>query len=68
MIGGEDILYMMSTLRFENYTETLKTHLAKLRQVRSDSCFSNLKEMLIGVYRFLRISEWGFGSCDGSEG
>jgi len=31
-IGGEDILYAMSTLGFENYAETLKIHLAKLRQ------------------------------------
>lgn len=32
-IGGEDILYAMATLGFENYAETLKIHLAKLRQV-----------------------------------
>ncbi|KAF8638732.1 hypothetical protein AX16_010455 [Volvariella volvacea WC 439] len=31
-IGGEDILQAMSTLGFENYAETLKIHLAKLRQ------------------------------------
>ncbi|KAJ7810122.1 histone-fold-containing protein [Mycena leptocephala] len=30
-IGGEDILYAMGTLGFDNYTETLKIHLAKLR-------------------------------------
>jgi len=30
-IGGEDILHAMSTLGFENYAETLKIHLAKLR-------------------------------------
>lgn len=34
-IGGEDILYAMVTLGFENYAETLKIHLAKLRQVRA---------------------------------
>lgn len=34
-IGGEDILYAMVTLGFENYAETLKIHLAKLRQVCS---------------------------------
>lgn len=34
-IGGEDILYAMITLGFENYAETLKIHLAKLRQVRA---------------------------------
>ncbi|KAF9219795.1 histone-fold-containing protein [Gyrodon lividus] len=33
-IGGEDILYAMASLGFENYAETLKIHLAKLRQVR----------------------------------
>jgi nuclear transcription Y subunit beta len=32
-IGGEDILYAMSTLGFENYGEVLKIHLAKLRTV-----------------------------------
>ncbi|KAI0703309.1 histone-fold-containing protein [Earliella scabrosa] len=30
-IGGEDILYAMVTLGFENYAETLKIHLSKLR-------------------------------------
>ncbi|KAK0434238.1 histone-fold-containing protein [Armillaria borealis] len=34
-IGGEDILYAMSTLGFDNYAETLKIHLAKLRQHQS---------------------------------
>ena len=32
-IGGEDILHAMTALGFENYAETLKIHLAKLRQV-----------------------------------
>lgn len=36
-IGGEDILYAMGSLGFENYAETLKIHLAKLRQVSLDS-------------------------------
>ncbi|CAA7257404.1 unnamed protein product [Cyclocybe aegerita] len=31
-IGGEDILYAMGALGFDNYAETLKIHLAKLRQ------------------------------------
>jgi len=31
-IGGEDILYALASLGFENYAETLKIHLAKLRQ------------------------------------
>ncbi|KAF9261302.1 histone-fold-containing protein [Marasmius fiardii PR-910] len=34
-IGGEDILYAMTTLGFENYAETLKIHLAKLRAHQS---------------------------------
>lgn len=38
-IGGEDILYAMVTLGFEQYAETLKIHLAKLRQV----CFTSLR-------------------------
>ncbi|KAF8156608.1 histone-fold-containing protein [Crassisporium funariophilum] len=31
-IGGEDILYAMQSLGFDNYVEVLKVHLAKLRQ------------------------------------
>ncbi|KAF8168877.1 histone-fold-containing protein [Pholiota molesta] len=31
-IGGEDILHAMGTLGFDNYAETLRIHLAKLRQ------------------------------------
>ena len=38
-IGGEDILYAMLTLGFENYAETLKIHLAKLRQVRPPASY-----------------------------
>jgi histone H3/H4 len=32
-IGGEDILYAMGTLGFDNYAEVLKIYLAKLREV-----------------------------------
>jgi nuclear transcription Y subunit beta len=32
-IGGEDILYAMGNLGFDNYCEVLKIRLAKLRQV-----------------------------------
>jgi len=39
-IGGEDILYAMMTLGFENYAETLKIHLAKLRQSSAASSTS----------------------------
>ncbi|EJD54687.1 hypothetical protein AURDEDRAFT_110219 [Auricularia subglabra TFB-10046 SS5] len=31
-IAGEDILYAMLSLGFDNYAETLRIHLAKLRQ------------------------------------
>ncbi|EJD05502.1 histone-fold-containing protein [Fomitiporia mediterranea MF3/22] len=31
-VGGEDVLYALASLGFENYAETLKIHLAKLRQ------------------------------------
>lgn len=34
-VGGEDVLYALASLGFENYAETLKIHLAKLRQVSS---------------------------------
>ena len=37
-IGGEDILHAMGTLGFDNYAETLKIHLAKLRQVSVCLC------------------------------
>ncbi|KAJ7448346.1 transcriptional activator [Mycena latifolia] len=32
-IGGEDILYAMSALGFDNYAEVLKIYLAKMREV-----------------------------------
>ncbi|OCH84778.1 histone-fold-containing protein [Obba rivulosa] len=41
-IGGEDILYAMVTLGFDMYAETLKIHLAKLRQHQSTAA-SNAK-------------------------
>ncbi|KAH7100115.1 histone-fold-containing protein [Auriculariales sp. MPI-PUGE-AT-0066] len=34
-IAGEDILHAMVLLGFENYAETLKIHLAKLRQTHA---------------------------------
>lgn len=34
-IGGEDIIYAMTSLGFENYATVLKVHLAKLREVRN---------------------------------
>lgn len=42
-IGGEDILYAMLTLGFENYAETLKIHLAKLRQNQTNNSGANAR-------------------------
>ncbi|KAJ7822819.1 histone-fold-containing protein [Mycena olivaceomarginata] len=36
-IGGEDILYAMGTLGFDDYAEVLKIYLAKLREHQSSS-------------------------------
>ncbi|KDQ23927.1 hypothetical protein PLEOSDRAFT_1072522 [Pleurotus ostreatus PC15] len=52
-IAGEDILYAMSTLGFDNYAETLKIHLAKLRQVRYRPIIVRRVESLIGWTRRL---------------
>ena len=47
-IGGEDILYAMVTLGFDQYAETLKIHLAKLRQVRSTRYqFQHLENLIL---------------------
>ncbi|KAI5121108.1 hypothetical protein M0805_002781 [Coniferiporia weirii] len=43
-IGGEDILYAMISLGFENYAETLKIHLAKLRQHQTSAAASRAAE------------------------
>ncbi|RDX45365.1 histone-fold-containing protein [Lentinus brumalis] len=44
-IGGEDILYAMVTLGFEDYAETLKIHLAKLRQHQATPGDRNVPEV-----------------------
>ena len=46
-IGGEDILYAMVTLGFDQYAETLKIHLAKLRQVRLYTMLARQPKYLI---------------------
>lgn len=33
-VNGEDILYAMTSLGFENYSEALKIYLARYREVR----------------------------------
>ncbi|KAH8116063.1 histone-fold-containing protein [Phellopilus nigrolimitatus] len=45
-IGGEDILYAMISLGFENYAETLKIHLAKLRQHQSTTAANRAADIV----------------------
>ncbi|KAI0289966.1 histone-fold-containing protein [Russula brevipes] len=52
-IGGEDILYAMVALGFENYAETLKIHLAKLRQTAASSS----GKVTVGESAEVRIDE-----------
>ena len=49
-IGGEDILNAMRSLGFEDYAETLKVHLAKLRDV----CGGYILFYLFDSYRCCR--------------
>lgn len=51
-IGGEDILYAMVSLGFENYAETLKIHLAKLRQVRRTAPLRDYLFLIAALTRF----------------
>ncbi|KAG1904906.1 histone-fold-containing protein [Suillus fuscotomentosus] len=51
-IGGEDILYAMVSLGFENYAKTLKIHLAKLRQHQAGSSSKSLCSECIDDYRY----------------
>ena len=65
-IGGEDILSAMSTLGFENYAETLKIHLAKLRQVR---CLeSDLHPHWPDSSLVYKASVWDVFSCTSEPG
>jgi len=43
-IGGEDILYAMISLGFDNYAETLKVHLAKLREQQTTNANNRAAE------------------------
>lgn len=60
-IGGEDILYAMVTLGFENYAETLKIHLAKLRQVSTHTLLQCLASSSLVGRRI--ASSWGRCCC-----
>jgi nuclear transcription Y subunit beta len=48
-INGEDILWAMQSLGFENYAEALKIYLAKYREVRIGT---RLSDRSIGFYPF----------------
>ena len=60
-IGGEDIIYAMVTLGFENYAETLKIHLTKLRTVRVVMSFN------FWMLRLLQTSSSGNTRLEPSE-
>ena len=40
-VNGEDILFAMTSLGFENYGEALKIYLARYREVSGESFFLN---------------------------
>jgi len=45
-IGGEDILYAMGTLGFDDYAEVLKIYLAKLREHQSSSAGARVEQYI----------------------
>lgn len=50
-LNGEDILYAMNSLGFENYAETLKIYLAKYREV------SEKKLLTISLLNYTNLVE-----------
>ncbi|KAK6984784.1 nuclear transcription factor Y subunit B-1 [Favolaschia claudopus] len=46
-IGGEDILYAMNSLGFDNYAEVLKIYLAKLREHQTSSASTRVSDPFI---------------------
>ena len=52
-IGGEDILYAMISLGFDQYAETLKIHLAKLRQVSALLVVAGLNGLSTRIIAFV---------------
>ncbi|KAK6980965.1 nuclear transcription factor Y subunit B-1 [Favolaschia claudopus] len=46
-IGGEDILYAMNSLGFDNYAEVLKIYLAKLREHQTSSANTRASDPFI---------------------
>lgn len=49
-IGGEDVLYAMMMLGFEQYVEPLKIYLSKMRQVRPPIVFSSSTHTAVSVF------------------
>ena len=54
-IGGEDILNAMRSLGFEDYAETLKVHLAKLRDVCGCTCFISTLTLFVSASRQVQL-------------
>jgi hypothetical protein len=51
-INGDDLLWAMATLGFEDYIEPLKVYLQKYREVRTDVAVSLI--CLTSVFRWIR--------------
>lgn len=52
-VNGEDILFAMTSLGFENYAEALKIYLSKYREVSSMVLFTTFlqeKQILTGIF------------------
>lgn len=49
-VNGEDILFAMTSLGFENYAEALKIYLSKYREVSSS--FLCLPHLILQLYAF----------------
>lgn len=49
-VNGEDILFAMTSLGFENYAEALKIYLSKYREVSSS--FLCLLQLILQLYAF----------------
>jgi Histone-like transcription factor (CBF/NF-Y) and archaeal histone len=54
-VNGEDIIFAMTSLGFENYAEVLKIYLAKYRDVTPCSLPYNPKLPCLGCSRFEQL-------------
>ena len=50
-VNGEDILFAMTSLGFENYSEALKIYLSKYREVRETPQCSSTAPALSELYK-----------------